>query len=79
MINSGNEITSYGCSIVVATYEVAVYCLTVKTICYCFNYTDADIADDVLENRGRSSIEEKIAKAKKNGTCQCDIKNPKKR
>jgi hypothetical protein len=50
-----------------------------KTICYCFGYTDADIVDDILRNQGRSSILEKITEAKKNGACQCDIKNPKKR
>jgi hypothetical protein len=49
-----------------------------KTICYCFNYTDADIIGDVLKNGGRSLIEERIANAKKAGTCQCGIKNPKK-
>ena len=49
-----------------------------KTICYCFGYSDTDIIDDVVKNRGRSSIEEKIAEAKKNHSCQCDTKNPKK-
>ena len=50
-----------------------------KTICYCFNYADADIIDDVLKNKGQSLIEKRIAEAKKSGTCQCDLKNPKKR
>ena len=49
-----------------------------KMICYCFGYTDADIIDDLLQNDGYSSILERIAEAKKNLTCQCDIKNPKK-
>lgn len=53
--------------------------LPVKTICYCFGYTDADIIDDVLKHGGQSPIMEKIAEAKKNLTCQCDLKNPKKR
>jgi hypothetical protein len=55
------------------------YTIIVKTICYCFDYTDADIIDDVLKNGGRSSIEERIREAKEGGICQCDIKNPKKR
>jgi hypothetical protein len=38
----------------------------VKTICYCFGYTDADIIDDVLKHGGQSPIMEKIAEAKKN-------------
>jgi hypothetical protein len=50
-----------------------------KKVCYCFDYTDADIIDDVLKHQGHSTILGKIAAAKKNGTCQCDIKNPKKR
>jgi hypothetical protein len=50
-----------------------------ETICYCLGYTDADIIDDVVRNQGRSTIMEKITDTKRNGTCQCDIKNPKKR
>jgi hypothetical protein len=47
-----------------------------KTICYCYGYTESDILDDVLKNRGRSTIAEKIVEAKKAGACQCDVKNP---
>jgi hypothetical protein len=50
-----------------------------KMICYCFNYTEADIIDDVIKNLGHSSILERITEEKKNLTCQCDIKNPQKR
>jgi hypothetical protein len=50
-----------------------------KKVCYCFDYTDADIIDDFLKHRGCSTILEKIVEAKKTGTCQCDLKNPKKR
>jgi hypothetical protein len=50
-----------------------------KLICYCFGYSQADIVDDVARHHGRSTILERIAEAKKNGTCQCDTKNPKKR
>ena len=50
-----------------------------KTICYCFNYTDADIIEDVRANKGRSLILERIARAKKTGACQCETKHPEKR
>lgn len=59
-------------------YDLSIFRI-MKTICYCFDYSDADIINDILKNRGRSLIEERITKAKKSGTCQCDIKNPKKR
>jgi hypothetical protein len=45
-------------------------------ICYCFEYTESDIVDEVVKNHGRSLILEKIIEARKNGTCQCDTKNP---
>jgi hypothetical protein len=48
-----------------------------ETICYCFKYTEADIAADVLSHHGQSTIERKIAEAKKNNRCQCEIQNPK--
>jgi hypothetical protein len=48
-------------------------------ICYCFGYSEADIIDDVLKNQGHSSILDRIAEAKKNQACQCEIKNPQKR
>ncbi len=47
-----------------------------EMICYCFKYTAADIAQDVLAN-GRSTILEKIVSAKKAGGCRCAEKNPK--
>ncbi len=53
--------------------------LTVKMICYCYGYTDADIMDDVIKQGGQSPIMDKITQARNNLTCQCDIKNPKKR
>ena len=46
-----------------------------EIICYCFNHTRGDIAKDVLRN-GRSLILEKIIEAKRLGTCQCTVKNP---
>lgn len=50
-----------------------------ETICYCFNYTDADIINDVIKHHGCSTIEQNITDAKKTGNCQCETKNPKKR
>ena len=49
-----------------------------ETICYCFNYTDVDIIEDVVKHHGRSIIEQKITDSKKTGICQCETKNPKK-
>ncbi|MGB9713129.1 MAG: (2Fe-2S)-binding protein [Dissulfurimicrobium sp.] len=46
-----------------------------ETICYCFNYTDEDIIDDV-KTHGRSLILERIMAAKKAGRCECATKNP---
>lgn len=45
-------------------------------ICYCFNYTTADIDRDVVVNR-KSTILERILREKKAGGCQCAIRNPK--
>jgi len=47
-----------------------------RKICYCFNFTEADIRDDVLGNNGRSSMLERIIAAKQRGACQCAIKHP---
>ena len=46
-------------------------------ICYCFEYTELDIVNEVAKNHGRSLILERIIEARKNGTCQCYTKNPK--
>jgi len=45
-------------------------------ICYCFDYTDEDIAEDV-RTHGTSLIMEKIAASKKAGGCRCATENPK--
>lgn len=45
-------------------------------VCYCFNFSAADIRAD-LEKNGRSLIIEKIAAAKKAQGCDCAVKNPK--
>jgi len=47
-----------------------------QKICYCFDYTVADIERDVLDH-GRSLLMEKITASKKAGRCQCADKNPK--
>ncbi len=46
-------------------------------ICYCFEYTESDIRQDVFLNGGKSPIMDRIIEARKQGTCQCDIKHPK--
>jgi len=45
-------------------------------ICYCFNYTVADIELDLRRN-GRSTILDRILSEKKAGGCDCALKNPK--
>ncbi|MDM7999037.1 MAG: hypothetical protein QUS33_03305 [Dehalococcoidia bacterium] len=50
-----------------------------RMICYCFRYSEADIVEDVLKNRGRSLILERVAEARRTLTCQCDDKHPEKR
>lgn len=47
-----------------------------KLICYCFNYSEADIEQDVINNKGLSTILEKIKASKKEGACRCHEKNP---
>ena len=46
-----------------------------EPICYCFGYRAGDIEADVLKN-GRSLIMERIMAEKKDGGCDCAIKNP---
>jgi hypothetical protein len=48
-------------------------------ICYCFGYFEEDIIRDVLENKGTSTILEKIANEKKRGGCSCSNTHPLKR
>lgn len=48
-------------------------------ICYCFGYYEEDIIRDVLENRGISTILEKIVHEKKRGGCNCSNTHPLKR
>lgn len=47
-----------------------------EKICYCFNYAEADLVEDVLEN-GRSTIMERIIAESKKGNCDCKKNNPK--
>ncbi len=47
-----------------------------KTICYCFDYTEEDIRDDVLRHQGRSMILERIVREKQQGGCQCTTRHP---
>ncbi|MFH1662377.1 MAG: hypothetical protein ABH934_00405 [Chloroflexota bacterium] len=50
-----------------------------ELICYCFGYTERDIIDDYIKNNGSSTILKRIAAAKKNNTCECEVKHPQKR
>lgn len=45
-------------------------------ICYCFNYSAADIKNDVVQNRGRSLLLEKIVAEKQRGRCRCQTEHP---
>jgi hypothetical protein len=45
-------------------------------ICYCFGYSEEDIIRDLKENRGISSVLEKILNEKKKGTCDCRVNHP---
>jgi hypothetical protein len=48
-----------------------------NTICYCFGYSDENIAADVREHQGKSTIEERISREKATGRCRCEAKKPK--
>lgn len=48
-------------------------------ICYCFGYSEADIIKDVLENKGTSSILNRILSEKKQGSCNCKYSHPESR
>ena len=45
-------------------------------ICHCFQYSEEDIVQDVLENNGVSSILERILREKRNGGCNCKLNHP---
>ncbi len=47
-----------------------------EKICYCFNYTAADLKKDVMQH-GRSTIMERIIAESKQGNCDCKKNNPK--
>lgn len=48
-----------------------------ELICYCFNYSEEDIEQDVRKNNGHSAILEKVRAAKEAGACRCFETNPK--
>jgi hypothetical protein len=45
-------------------------------VCYCFNYSETDIEQDVIKNKGASTILEKIKASKQLGSCRCHETNP---
>ncbi len=45
-------------------------------ICYCFGYSEEDIIKDVLDNKGTSTILERIVNEKKKGGCNCGTTHP---
>lgn len=45
-------------------------------VCYCFGFSESDIQADVLANKGRSLILEKIVAEKKAGGCRCGELHP---
>jgi hypothetical protein len=48
-----------------------------NTVCYCFGYSDEDIAGDVRKHEGKSTIEERISREKAAGRCRREARNPK--
>jgi hypothetical protein len=46
-----------------------------KVLCYCFDYTDEDIALDIAINH-HSTILPAITDEIQAGNCACDVKNP---
>lgn len=47
-----------------------------EMVCYCFNYSEADIKQDVRNNNGQSIILGKIKTSKQLGSCRCHETNP---
>ena len=50
-----------------------------QLVCHCFEYSEADIIQDVKSNKGESNILQRIKAAKSSGICQCEVKHPEKR
>ncbi|PLX90770.1 MAG: BFD-like (2Fe-2S) protein [Desulfuromonas sp.] len=50
-----------------------------QLICYCYNYTEDDIREDVHRNRGRSLLLERITTEKQRGNCRCTLLHPESR
>ncbi|MBE0576524.1 MAG: hypothetical protein IH613_11605 [Desulfuromonadales bacterium] len=45
-------------------------------ICYCYNYTEEDIKQDVHLNKGISTILQYIQEEKRKGACKCEMMHP---
>jgi len=47
-----------------------------QLICYCFQYTEQAIIEDMKQNKGVSTILNKITEAKSHGRCNCYSNHP---
>lgn len=45
-------------------------------LCYCFGWTQAELASELVQNQGGSPTAERIKKELKLGNCYCQITNP---
>jgi hypothetical protein len=45
-------------------------------ICYCYDYAEVDIREDVRSHQGRSPILEKLLAEKQKGACRCAVMHP---
>jgi hypothetical protein len=66
-------------SLQLLTYNLDKGRIMSQEICYCYNYTDADIRNDIIHNGGESTVLAKIIAEKHNGSCNCAIHNPESR
>ncbi len=46
-----------------------------RQVCYCFDYTDRDILEEV-QRTGKSTVSETITQNIKEGFCACEMRNP---
>lgn len=46
-----------------------------KSVCYCFSFSDADVVADLREH-GQSRVKQYIRERVRDGSCECEIRNP---